>query len=74
MYLTTWDEECLYCDENDNLNKDIFKNTWKGYAFDAINELTDNEYLYFSKYKNKSVSLTSEGEKFAKELMEKYLK
>lgn len=67
MYLTSWEEESLYYDETGNLDKDIFKNSWKGYYFDAINELTDKGYLYSSKYKNKSVTLT-------KKLMKKYLK
>lgn len=74
IYLTSWEEENLYYDENDNLNKDVFKNSWKGYSFDAINELTDKGYLFPSKHKNKSVILTKKGEKLAKELMEKYLK
>lgn len=74
MYLTSWEEESLYYDENNNLNKDLLKNTWKGYSFDAINELTDKGYLFPSKYKNKSVTLTKKGEMLAKKLMEKYLK
>lgn len=74
MYLTSWEEEGLYYDEDDNLNKKTLKNTWKGYSFDTINELTDKGYLFPSKYKNKSVILTKEGEKLAKELMDKYLK
>ena len=63
MYLTSWEEECLYYDEDNNLNKDTFKNTWKDYSFDTINELTDRAYLFPSKYKNKSVTLTKEGKK-----------
>ena len=74
MYLTSWDEESLYYDEKDNLNKGILKNTRKGYDFDIINELTDKGYLFPSKYKNKSVTLTKEGEKLAEELINKYLK
>lgn len=74
MYLTSWEEESLYYDENNNLNKDLLKKTWKGYSFDAINELTDKGYLFPSKYKNKSVTLTKKGEMLAKKLMEKYLK
>lgn len=62
MYLTSWEEESLYYDENNNLNKD------------AINELTNKGYLFPSKYKNKSVTLTKDGKKLAKELIEKYLK
>ena len=63
MYLTSWEEECLYYDEDNNLNKDTFKNTWKDYSFDTINELTDRAYLFPSKYKNKSVTLTKEDKK-----------
>ena len=74
MYLTSWEEESLYYDENNTLNKDTLKNAWKGYLFEVINELTDKGYLFPSKYKNKSVTLTKEGEKLAKELVEKYLK
>lgn len=67
MYLTSWEEET-------NPFEDRFIQCWKGYDFDIINVLTDKGYLFPSKYKNKSVTLTKEGEKFAKELMEKYLK
>lgn len=74
MYLTSWEEESLYHDENNNLNKDELKNAWKGYSFETINELTNKGYLFPSKYKNKSVTLTKDGEKLAKELIEKYLK
>ncbi len=73
MYLTSWEEESLYYDESDNLNKSVLKNCWKGYSFDAINNLTDNGYLFFSKHKNKSVTLTPKGEELAKQLIEKYL-
>jgi len=45
MYLTSFEEESLYYDENNNLNKDALKNAWKGYLFPL-------------KYKNKSVALT----------------
>lgn len=74
MYLTSWEEESLYYDENDNLNKGMLKNCWKGYSFDVMNKLTDKGYLYPSKYKNKSVTLTKEGMELAKELIKKYLK
>ncbi len=67
MYLTSWEGE-------PNCLEDTFKKAWKGYSFDVINELTDKGYLFPSKYKNKSVTLTKEGEKLAKELIEKYLK
>ena len=74
MYLTSWDEESLLYDENGNLDKGVIKNAWKGYSFDAINKLTDKGYLYPTKYKNKSVTLTKAGEKLAESLMGKYIK
>lgn len=74
MYLTSWEEDGYVADENNMLKEAKIKTCWKGYSFDIINKLMDEKYLYFSKYKNKSVSLTPEGEKFAKEVMEKYLK
>lgn len=73
MYLTSWEEESFYYDENDNLNKSTLKNCWKGYSFDVMNSLTDNGYLFYSKNKNKSVTLTPKGEELAKKLIEKYL-
>ena len=74
MYLISWEEDGYVADENNMLKEAKIKTCWKGYSFDIINKLMDEKYLYFSKYKNKSVSLTPEGEKFAKEVMEKYLK
>ena len=74
MYLTSWDEESLFYDENGNLDKGVIKNAWKGYSFDAINKLTENGYLYPTKYKNKSVTLTKEGENLAESLIKKYIK
>ena len=49
--MTSWKEESLYYDEDDNLNKDLIKNTWKGYSFDAINK----GYLFPSKYKKRKL-------------------
>ena len=74
MYLTSWEEDGYVADENNMLKEAKIKTCWKGYDFDIINELTDKGYLFPSKYKNKSVTLTKEGEKLAEELMEKYLK
>ncbi len=72
MYLTSWEEEGYVRDENDEIKEDKVKTCWKGYSFDIINKLTDENYLYFSK--GKSVTITKKGEKLAKELMNKYLK
>ena len=72
MYLTSWEEEGYVRDENNEIKEDKVKTCWKGYSFDIINKLTDENYLYFSK--GKSVTITKKGEKLAQELMNKYLK
>ena len=74
MYLTSWDEKGYVRDEKDEVKEAKIKTCWKGYSFDVINKLMDENYLYFSKYKNKSVTLTPKGEELAKKLMDKYLK
>lgn len=74
MYLTSWEEEGYITDENDEIIQSKVKTCWKGYSFDVINKLMDEKYLYYSKYKNKSVTLTPNGEKLAKELIQKYIK
>ena len=72
MYLTSWEEEGYVRDENNEVKEDKVKTAWKGYSFDIINKLSDENYLYFSK--GKSVTITPKGEKLAKELVDKYLK
>ncbi len=74
MYLTSWDEKGYVSDGNDGIKEQNVKTCYKGYNFDVINELTDKGYLYYSKHTNKSVTLTPNGERLAKELMGKYLK
>lgn len=74
MYLTSWEEDGYVSDENDEIKEGKIKTCWKGYSFDVINKLTDKGYLFPSKYKNKSVTLTKEGEELAKKLIDKYLK
>ncbi len=71
MYLTSWEENGYVADENDMPKEAKIKTCWKGYSFDVINKLTSENYLYFSR--GKSVSLTPEGEKLAKELIDKYI-
>ena len=73
MYLTSWEEDDYVADENDMPVESKIKTFWKGYSFDVINKLTNENYLYFSKYKNKSVSLTPKGEELAKKLIDKYI-
>lgn len=74
MYLTSWEEDGYVADENNMPKEAKIKTCWKGYDFDIINKLTDEKYLYYSGYKNKSVSITPEGEELAKQLIDKYLK
>lgn len=71
MYLTSWEEKGFVRDENNEVKEGKIKTCWKGYSFDVINKLTDEEYLYHSK--GKSVTMTPEGEELAKKLMDKYI-
>lgn len=64
LYLTSWKENDLPAD---------MRRSWKGYPFEVLNELTDEDYIRGS-IKSKSVYLTESGIKEAKELMKKYLK
>lgn len=73
LYLTSWEEEGYFENEQGEIEKGILKTSWKGYLFDTLNDLTDKQYLY-SNYKSKSVTLTKKGEEFAQKLMKKYLK
>ena len=45
---------------------------WKGYNFDIINELDDEDIIHQRKYRNKSVYITEKGIEEAKKLLEKY--
>ncbi|WP_312475095.1 DUF6429 family protein [Neobacillus sp.] len=45
--------------------------SWKGYPFESLNELSENEYIRSSK-QSKSVYLTEKGIEQAKKLMKKY--
>jgi hypothetical protein len=62
LYLTSWKE--------DNLPGEM-RRSWKGYPFEVINELTDEDFIRGS-IKSKSVYLTGTGIKEAKALVEKY--
>lgn len=72
MYLTSWEEKGFIADENDMPKESKIRTCWKGYSFDIINKLTDENHLYFSK--GKSVSLTQDGIDLARKLMNKYIK
>lgn len=78
VYVKKWrniiyqEEKGFIRNENNDIEEAKVKSSWKGYSFDVINKLTEEEYLYYSK--GKSVTLTLKGEKLAKELIDKYLK
>ena len=66
LYLAGWEE-----DSTKEPGKKVFR-SWKGYLFEVLNELQDDEMIY--QFKNgKSVIILDEGVKKAKELKEKYL-
>jgi hypothetical protein len=47
------------------------RRSWKGYDFDILNELSDENLIEDSR-RSKSVWFTEEGEKAAQELLKKY--
>lgn len=63
LYLTSWKENDLPGE---------LRRSWKGYPFDTLNELTDDDFIRGS-VRSKSVYLTEAGIKEAEELMKKYL-
>lgn len=63
LYLTSWKE-------NDLLGE--MRRSWKGYPFEVLNELTDEDMIRGS-IRSKSVYLTEAGIKEAKELVRKYV-
>ena len=65
MYLNRFTDE-----KNFKTTKDFY--AWKGYNFDIINELDDEDFIYQGKYKNKLVYITEKGIEEAKKLLEKY--
>lgn len=46
---------------------------WKGYNFDTLNELDEEDYIRQGSHRSKSVYLTKEGIKKAQELLERYM-
>lgn len=63
LYLTSWKEEGL--PEN-------IRRSWKGYSFDVLNHLIEQDYLSGSS-KAKSIYLTEVGIEHAKQLVKKYI-
>jgi hypothetical protein len=64
LYLTSWKENDI---------PEHLRRSWKGYPFEALKELSDQDLLRGGT-RSKSVYLTAEGIQEAKKLMEKYLK
>lgn len=62
LYLTSWEEE--------DLPKEI-RRSWKGYPFDILDDLNDEECIHGSK-QAKSVYLTKKGIEKAKDSARKY--
>lgn len=46
--------------------------SWKGYDFRIINELDEDDYIRQGSYRSKSVAITDEGIKLARDLLNKY--
>ena len=67
LYLSHFTEKDRFSNENDLY-------AWKGYNFDVLNKLDDEDYIRqgLRPSRTKSVYITEVGVKRAKELMEKY--
>ena len=67
LYLSRFTEGSRFSD-----GKDFY--AWKGYDFDILNSLDDEDYIRQGKRpsRRKSVYLTETGIDYAKELLEKY--
>jgi len=62
LYLTSWEEgEPGY----------KYRRSWKGYDFDDLNALAEDEFIIDSR-RSKSVALSTDGEEKALELLRKY--
>lgn len=64
MYLTRFNEGDRFGTGTDM--------AWKEYDFDVINKLDEEDYINQGSYRSKSVAITEEGERLAKELLDKY--
>lgn len=63
LYLTSWEEEDI---------PTTMRRSWKGYSFQALNELDEKDYIRGGK-KSKSVYLTENGIEQAKQILKKYI-
>ncbi len=64
MYLSRFNEEDRFATDLDM--------AWKGYNFDIINKLDEEDYIRQGSYRSKSVTITEEGIKLAQNLLNKY--
>lgn len=64
MYLSRFSE--------DNRFSSSLDTSWKGYDFGIINKLDEEGYIMQGGYRSKSVALTEEGIKLARNLLNKY--
>ena len=64
MYLSRFNEDGRFSSSMDM--------SWKGYDFGIINELDDEDYIRQGSYRSKSVAITDEGIKLARNLLNKY--
>lgn len=60
-----------FCEgENFSEAKDFY--AWKGYDFDVLNRLEDEDFIRQGSRRSKSVYLTDTGKEYARMLLEKY--
>ncbi len=64
LYLSSWEE--------DDGSVSVHRN-WKGYLFETLDELHENNYIYGS-CQARSIYFAESGIEKARELLEKYLK
>jgi hypothetical protein len=63
LYLTSWQEKGA---------GETYRRSWKGYDFDVLNALADEELIFDSRNKTKSVYLDDNSVEHAKALLKKY--
>ncbi len=64
MYLSRFNEDSRF---SSSMNM-----SWKGYDFGIINELDEDDYIRQGSYRSKSIAITDEGIKLARDLLNKY--
>ncbi|MDV3429607.1 MAG: DUF6429 family protein [Bacillota bacterium] len=64
MYLSRFNEGSRFSTSMDM--------AWKGYDYDIINELDEEDYIRQGSRRSKSVAITEDGIKLAQNLMKKY--